>query len=195
MISNPCVPSGGQWDTSQQAGPPLLFPFPPFPSDYHHHHLPSPQPTPPTIYPSLRRFGYTMLVTGLCSPPLLSVPVELDWIQGERRFPQDPSLESDVLGRTCRGSRAEKICGQNQCIATLMGRSNRFGNFTFPTFSLGTLRRPHDWRQNNIHQTLWERGFLGQNMAQSIPNRWLVRSMFQICCGFLLASKSNTFTK
>lgn len=105
MISNPCVPSGGQWDAPQQAGPPtppppLLSPFPPSPSD-HHHHLPSPQPTPPAIHPSLSRFGYTMLVTGLYSPPHTppESPNGVEQDSGALRLPQDPALESNVLGR------------------------------------------------------------------------------------------------
>lgn len=69
---------------------------------------------------------------------------------GALGLPQDPGLESNVLGRACRGSRVEKICGQNQCIGTLMERSNRFGNFTFSSVSLGTIRGPHHWRKNNI---------------------------------------------
>lgn len=66
---------------------------------------------------------------------------------GALRLPQDPALESNVLGRACRGSRVEQICGQNQCIGTLMERSNRFGNFTFSSFSPGTIRRPHRRRK------------------------------------------------
>lgn len=150
MISNPRVPSGGQWDAPQQARTPLSFsPFPPSPSGHHHHHLPSPQPTPPTIHPSLSRFGYTMLVTGLYSPshPSSERPGGVEQDSGALRLPQDPGLESNVLGRACRGSHVEKICGQNQCIGTLMERSNRFGNFTFSSFSPGTIRRPHHWRK------------------------------------------------
>lgn len=81
------------------------------------------------------------------APPSSGCPGGVEQDSGALRLPQDPGLESSVLGRACRGSRVEKICGQNQCIGTLMERSNRFGNFTFPFFSPGTIRRPHHRRK------------------------------------------------
>lgn len=113
---------------------------------YHHHNLPLPPSTHPCVDLGTPRWSLAS------TPPSSEGPKGVEQDSGALRFPQDLGLESDVWGRASRSSQVEKICGQNQCIGTLMGRSNRFGNFTFPSFfSLGTLRRPHHWRKNNIH--------------------------------------------
>lgn len=75
---------------------------------------------------------------------------------GAGRLPQDPGHESVVLDRACRGSRVEKICGQNQCIGTLMERSNRFGNFSFFP-SAGAVAGHYCRRKNNILKSTRDR--------------------------------------
>lgn len=92
-----------------------------------------------------------MLVTGLCTPLVCGVPEELEQDSGALRLPQEPGPESGVLGRACWGSGVEKICGQNQCIGTLMERSNRFGNFAFPVFPPVAIQGPHRWREKKQH--------------------------------------------
>lgn len=120
---------------------PLLSPLPFLTTTiiYHLHKLPLPSPRLPN--------PESILVTPCWSlasaPPFSGCPAGVEQDSGALRLPRDPGLESSVLGRACRGSRVEKICGQNQCIGTLMERSDRFGNFTFPFFSPGTIRRPH----------------------------------------------------
>lgn len=113
---------------------------------YHLHNLPLPPSTHPLV-----DLGTPCWSLAYYSPPSSERPGGVEQDSGALRLPQDPGLESNVLGRACKGSRVEKICGQNQCIGTLMERSNRFGNFTFSSFSPGTIRRPHHWRKNNIH--------------------------------------------
>lgn len=102
-----------------------------------------------------------MLVTGLCTPLLCGVPEELKQDSGALRFLQEPGPESCVLGRACWGSRVEKIRGQNQCIGTLMERSNRFGNFAFPVLPPVAIQGPHHWRKKTTSwKTYWEKGTL-----------------------------------
>lgn len=107
------------------------------PTSGHHNHLPSLQTAPPSHFTQRRLdFGYTMLVSGLCSRHPQGIPEQQRRVGGAVRLPLDPGHESVVLDRACRGSQVEKICAQNQCIGTLMERSDRFGNFTFSFFPL-----------------------------------------------------------
>lgn len=102
------------------------------PSD-HDRHLPGLQTTPPLDSPSPSRFRLHHAGHWPYGPHSSSgSPSGVEQHSGALRLPH----ESLVLGRACRGSRVEKICGQNQCIGTLMERSNRFGNLTFPFFCL-----------------------------------------------------------
>lgn len=121
------------------------FPFLTTTTIYHLQNLPLPLSTHPCV--DLGTPCWSLAST----PPSSECPGGVEQESGALRLLQDPSLESSVWGRACRGSQVEKICGQNQCIGTLMERSNRFGNFTFSSFSPGTLGRPHHWRKSNIH--------------------------------------------
>lgn len=165
---------------------PHPFPlFPPSLSD-HQHHLPSPQPTPPSIYTSPCRFGYAVPVTGLYSSLPLDCPTGVQQDLGALKLPQDPGLESNFWGRGCTCSWAEKICGQNQCIGTLMERCSRFEHFTFSSCFSWHPQKASPPEKNNIHQAFWERrtlhfySFLRQNMTVNIhlfilwvlPNMW-----------------------
>lgn len=95
------------------------------------------------------------------TPPSPECPTGVEQDLGALTLPQDTGLESSVWGRAHRCSWVEKICGQNQCIGTLMERSSRFGNFTFSSFFFpGTLRRPHHWRKTTSTNPSGEKGLL-----------------------------------
>lgn len=114
------------------------------------------------------------------TPPSPECPTGVEQDLGALTLPQDIGLESSVWGRAHRCSWVEKICGQNQCIGTLMERSGRFGNFTFSSFF---LLEPSEGLTTGEKQhpstLLGERDssflqLLRQNMTQSIFIWWVL---------------------
>lgn len=116
---------------------PLLFLPPPLLTIYH----PREQPLPP-VHPSPSRFWLHHAGHWPLHPTRLKCPRggEQD-SGGTKALLQDPPVLESNVEQACRGSRAEKIHGQNQCIGTLMERSDRFGNFSMSVFNQGLRRR------------------------------------------------------